>query len=157
MPVYSGETKDRRASPAGTHAAVNLRTHGKRLVLYVEDNPANVRFMSDLLGAFGGLELITAPTAESGIDLARTFSPAMIVMDINLPGMSGIDALRALQAMPETSHIPVIALTAAASEHDRKRGKRAGFYRYLAKPIKVDELQAALQAVLGRDATTGFW
>lgn len=62
-------------------------------------------------------------------------------MDINLPGMSGIDALRVLREWPETREIPVIALTAAASERDRQRGERAGFYRYLTKPVKVAELE----------------
>jgi CheY-like chemotaxis protein len=70
-------------------------------------------------------------------------------MDINLPGMSGIDALRALRASPETKDIPVIALTAAASERDRLRGEQAGFYKYLTKPVKVDEFVAALEVLLG--------
>ncbi len=118
------------------------------LVLYVEDNPANVRFMVDLLADFDGVELLTAPTAEVGIELARTRTPDMIIMDINLPGMSGIEALAVLQGLEETKAIPVIALTAAASERDRERGEKAGFFRYLAKPIKVDELEAALQALL---------
>ena len=69
-------------------------------------------------------------------------------MDINLPGMSGLDALRALRALPETREIPVIALTAAASERDRKRGEEAGFYRYLTKPVKVEELEGALEELL---------
>jgi CheY-like chemotaxis protein len=69
-------------------------------------------------------------------------------MDINLPGMSGLDALQALRAHEETRDIPVIALTAAASDRDRKRGQEAGFFRYLTKPVKVDEFEAALQALL---------
>jgi CheY-like chemotaxis protein len=73
-------------------------------------------------------------------------------MDINLPGMSGLEALRALRAEPTTSEIPVIALTAAASERDRQRGVQAGFYRYLTKPVKVDELIMALEGVLARTA-----
>ena len=68
-------------------------------------------------------------------------------MDINLPGMSGLDALRALREPPETKDIPVIALTAAASERDKQRGVQAGFYRYLTKPVKVDELLGALEAL----------
>lgn len=69
-------------------------------------------------------------------------------MDINLPGMSGLDALRALRDFPDTKDIPVIALTAAASERDKHRGIEAGFYRYLTKPVKVDELIGALEALL---------
>jgi CheY-like chemotaxis protein len=71
-------------------------------------------------------------------------------MDINLPGMSGLDALRVLREGPETKDIPIIALTAAASERDRQRGERAGFYRYLTKPVKLAELEAALEALLAR-------
>jgi CheY-like chemotaxis protein len=118
-----------------------------RLVLYVEDNPANVLFMQDLLGSFDNIELVTAPTAEFGVEIARARRPAVIVMDINLPGMSGLDALNALRTFPETREIPVIALTAAASARDRQRGEDAGFYRYLTKPVQVDEFEAALETL----------
>ncbi|HSO31282.1 MAG TPA: response regulator, partial [Labilithrix sp.] len=122
--------------------------HG--LVLYVEDNPANVALMKDLLGSFEGIELVTANNAELGVELARGRPPKVIIMDINLPGMSGLDALRVLREGPETKDIPIIALTAAASERDRQRGERAGFYRYLTKPVKLAELEAALEALLAR-------
>jgi CheY-like chemotaxis protein len=120
----------------------------KHLVLYVEDNPANVVFMRDLMGAFEGIDLVTVPTAELGVELARARQPALVIMDINLPGMSGLDALRALKTAPETAHIPVIALTAAAAERDRQCGMEAGFYRYLTKPVKVDQLIDAVEALL---------
>ncbi|HEY8378993.1 MAG TPA: PAS domain S-box protein [Nannocystis sp.] len=123
-------------------------TDGGRVVLYVEDNPANIEFMKELLGVFDDIELLVAPTAELGIAVARQRRPDAIIMDINLPGMSGLDALRELRALPETSHIPVIALTAAASERDRERGEQVGFYRYLTKPVKVAELEAALAKLL---------
>jgi PAS domain S-box-containing protein len=121
---------------------------GHGLILYVEDNPANVRFMRDLVGTFENVELLTASTAEAGIELARARRPEVVIMDINLPGLSGLDALRALRAAPETSHIPVIALTAAASERDQQRGMKAGFYRYLTKPVKVAEFVTALEPLL---------
>ena len=120
----------------------------RRLVLYVEDNPANVVFMRDLMSSFDGIELVTVPTAELGVDLARARKPAIILMDINLPGMSGLDALGALRADPETHHIPVIALTAAASEPDLQRAAQAGFYRYLTKPVNVDELLGVMEQLL---------
>jgi CheY-like chemotaxis protein len=104
--------------------------------------------MKDLVSAFENIDLLTAPTAELGIELARGHQPEVILMDINLPGMSGLDALRALRAAPETRDIPVIALTAAASERDKQRGVDAGFYRYITKPVKVDELVAALEVLL---------
>lgn len=75
-------------------------------------------------------------------------APEAIIMDINLPGMSGVDALRVLRERPETKDVPVIALTAAASERDKVRGMQAGFYRYLTKPVKVDELVSALEELL---------
>jgi len=121
----------------------------QRTLLYVEDNPANVSFMRDLIGTFENVELIAASTAEAGIEMARARKPEVILMDINLPGMSGLDALRALRALPETRDIPVIALTAAASDRDKQRGEQAGFYRYITKPVKVDELLAALERLLG--------
>ena len=117
-------------------------------ILYVEDNPANVRFMRDLVGTFENVELLTAPTAEAGIELARSHLPEVVIMDINLPGLSGLDALRALRAVPETKAIPVIALTAAASARDQQHGMEAGFYRYLTKPVRVVEFVAALEALL---------
>jgi PAS domain S-box-containing protein len=126
--------------------ALGHEPHGR--VLYVEDNPANVRFLKDVLDRFEGIELYTAPTAELGIELARKVQPALVIMDINLPGMSGIEALAALRRDPETEAIPVIALTAAASERDRQRGAQAGFHRYLTKPVKLDELEAALDEIL---------
>jgi signal transduction histidine kinase len=119
------------------------------LILYVEDNPANVHFMKDVVSVFDNVELITAPTAEMGLELARSRRPAAIIMDINLPGMSGLEALQGLRKASETAKIPVIALTAAASERDRKHGVQAGFYRYMTKPVKVDELVVALEGLLG--------
>ncbi|MCL2776474.1 MAG: response regulator [Polyangiaceae bacterium] len=125
-----------------------LAGEDRRLVLYVEDNPANVTFMRNLVATFDNLDLLTAPTAEMGIELARSRHPEVIVMDINLPGMSGLDALYVLRALPDTKNIPVIALTAAASERDKQRGIQAGFFRYLTKPVKVDELVTALEVLL---------
>ncbi len=119
-----------------------------RLILYVEDNPANVTFMKDLISSFEGVDLVTMPTAEAGVEFARQRHPEIIIMDINLPGMSGLDALRLLRQYPETRDIPVIALTAAASERDKLRGQQAGFFQYLTKPVNVDELLGALEARL---------
>jgi len=142
----------RAGSSAPPDASALTESHwsseAKTSVLYVEDNPANVAFMRDLLGSFDGIDLVAAPTAEMGLELARERLPDLIIMDINLPGMSGVDALRVLRGEPATASIPVIALTAAASERDKQRGLQAGFYRYLTKPVKVDELMAALESLL---------
>jgi PAS domain S-box-containing protein len=147
MPVPAAGERTAPAPVPLERAAVH-HDGARHLVLYVEDNPTNVVFMRDLMGTFDHIELITAPTAEIGVELARARLPELVIMDINLPGMSGLDALRALRAAPETAHIPVIALTAAASERDRQRGIEAGFYRYLTKPVKVDELIASVESLL---------
>ncbi len=148
LPVHSSGARSSRPPPVRAPGALQFAPDGRRLVLYVEDNPANVTFMKDLMSTFEQIELLTAPTAEMGVELARGRRPEIIVMDINLPGMSGIDALRALRAVPETRGIPVIALTAAASERDKERGIQAGFHRYLPKPLDVDEFLTALEALL---------
>jgi CheY-like chemotaxis protein len=152
MPVHAAdEVQAPVAAPPEPERS--LRSAGARhLVLYVEDNPANVAFMRDLMSMVDDIDLVTVPTAELGVELARARQPQLVLMDINLPGMSGHDALRELQASPETAHIPVIALTAAASARDRQRGLEAGFYRYLTKPVKVDELTDAVEAVLSRSS-----
>ncbi|HLK39883.1 MAG TPA: PAS domain S-box protein [Polyangiaceae bacterium] len=133
-------------------AATGDRLGAKRhVVVYVEDNPANVVFMKDVLGDFENVELVTAPTAEMGIEITRVRQPDVVIMDINLPGMSGVEALSRLREDPVTKGVPVIALTAAASERDRQRGIQAGFHRYLTKPVKVDELVTALEALLSEE------
>ena len=108
--------------------------------------------MRDLIGTLTNVELVTVPTAEMGIELARARHPSGIVMDINLPNMSGLDALRILQSLPDTRHIPVIALSAAASERERRQGIQAGFYRYLTKPVQVDELLKVIEEILAKSS-----
>jgi CheY-like chemotaxis protein len=83
-----------------------------------------------------------------GIELARAHRPDVILMDINLPGISGIEALRILREDPATVHIPVVAISASAMPRDIEKGLRAGFFRYLTKPIKVDEFMDALNVAL---------
>jgi CheY-like chemotaxis protein len=120
----------------------------RALVLYVEDHPPNVALMADVVSNIDGVELVTASTAETGLEIARRRKPDVIVMDINLPRMNGIEALRRLRGWEETKHIPVIALTAAASAADRERGRKAGFQKYLVKPVKIEDLESALQEAL---------
>jgi len=123
------------------------------VVVYIEDNPSNIAFMEDLLTDFEHVELLTAPTAEIGIELVRARKPDVVVMDINLPGMSGFEATRRLAAWPETRDIPVIALTADAMIRDTPR--IAAFHRYLTKPVKVDELTRVLAQLLRRAEGSG--
>jgi CheY-like chemotaxis protein len=137
------ESRAREVSPVGP-----LPGGAAATVLYVEDNPSNVEFMQALLDTLPGVRLLSAPTAEIGVELARAHRPAVVIMDINLPGMSGIEALAALRAIPETAAIPVIALSASAMDRDIRRAEEAGFARYLTKPVKVDALTEALAHLL---------
>jgi PAS domain S-box-containing protein len=117
------------------------------LVVYIEDNPSNIAFMSDLLEDFEHVTLLTAPTAEIGIELVRARKPHVVILDIHLPGMSGFEAARLLRQWPETHDIPLIALSAAMMVRDAERIQDAGFDYYLTKPVKVDELTAALKTL----------
>jgi CheY-like chemotaxis protein/anti-sigma regulatory factor (Ser/Thr protein kinase) len=137
-------TTVRAAMSHGTHLTDGVR----KTVVYIEDNPANIAFMRDMLGEYASIELVTAPTAEIGLELCRSRHPALVIMDINLPGMSGLEATRRLSEWPETQGIPVVGLSAAAMSRDTERAKRAGFYRYLTKPIQVDELTRVLEEIL---------
>ncbi|HVZ33197.1 MAG TPA: ATP-binding protein, partial [Polyangiaceae bacterium] len=140
-----------RAMASGAIHAANALSgpEGTRyLILYVEDNPSNIAFMRDLLSEFARVDLLTAPTAEIGIELARARRPDLIILDINLPGMSGIEASSLLRRWPETRDVPIIALSAATMLLESKRLEQAGFDRYLTKPVKVDELAATLEDLL---------
>ncbi|OIN91060.1 MAG: hypothetical protein AUJ20_12565 [Comamonadaceae bacterium CG1_02_60_18] len=136
LPVSSGT----RVAPATV--AAHLPT--PRSVLYVEDNPANVTLIEQLLVARADIHLLSAQDALQGIAMARSLQPEVIVMDIHLPGISGLEALKILQADPTTAPIPVLALSANAMSHDIEKGLAAGFYAYQTKPIKVHEFMAAL-------------
>jgi PAS domain S-box-containing protein len=118
------------------------------LVVYVEDNPSNIAFMQGVIDELPRVKLMSVSNAEQGIEVIRKTQPHAVIMDINLPGMSGYEAARRLRDWPETRNIPVIALTAAAMIGDRKRLEQAGFARYLTKPAKVAELLEALEALL---------
>lgn len=134
--------------PALTAAAPPARSVPLRSVLYVEDNPANLLLVTQLLARRPELHLLNASDGRSGIDLARATRPAVILMDINLPGISGITALKLLAADPVTAHIPVIALSANAMPGDIAQGLAAGFFRYITKPIRVAEFMATIDLAL---------
>ena len=128
----------------------------KRTVLCVEDNPANLALIEQLVARRADLKLLTAVDGQQGIQLARAFQPDVILMDINLPGMSGFGALKILQEDPSTAHIPVMALSANAVPRDIEKGVEAGFFRYLTKPIKVAEFMEALDVALEFSAQGGI-
>ncbi len=119
-----------------------------RTLLYVEDNPANLKLIEQLIARRPDMRLLTARDGDLGIHLARANQPEVILMDINLPGISGIEALKILRADPATAHIPIVALSANAMPRDIEKGLQAGFFRYLTKPIKVDEFMQTLDVAL---------
>ena len=127
---------------------------GQPTLLYVEDNPANLALVEQLIARRGDLRLLTAIDGPLGIELARAYLPDVILMDINLPGMSGYDALEVLRADPATQHIPVLALSANAMPRDVEKGLAAGFFRYLTKPIRVREFMEALDGAIEHAAAT---
>jgi PAS domain S-box-containing protein len=119
-----------------------------RTLLYVEDNPANLMLVEDLIARRPDVRLLCARDGNRGVEIARDSRPDVILMDINLPGISGIKALRILAEDPTTAHIPVVALSANAIPHDIEKGLEAGFFRYLTKPIKVNEFMNTLDEAL---------
>jgi CheY-like chemotaxis protein len=119
-----------------------------RTLLYVEDNPANLMLVEDLIARRPELRLLSAADGIRGVEMARASRPDVILMDINLPGISGFQALEILRADPATAHIPVVALSANAIPRDIEKGLEAGFFRYLTKPIKVNEFMDTLDATL---------
>jgi len=107
-----------------------------------------MRLVEQLIERRSDIRLITAVNGTLGIELARSAQPTLILMDINLPGISGIEALKVLRADPATAHIPVVALSANAMYRDIEKGLELGFLRYLTKPIKVKEFMDTLDMVL---------
>jgi PAS domain S-box-containing protein len=139
------------AQEAEPTASVN--PHGQdgvpvRTLLYVEDNPANLELVEQLIARRPDLRLLSAADGDLGVEFARAYQPDVILMDINLPGISGIEAMRVLRADPLTAHIPIMALSANAVPRDIAKGLEAGFFNYLTKPIKVSEFMEALDAAM---------
>ena len=117
-------------------------------LLYVEDNPASLMLVEDLIARQPNIRLLSAKDGERGIEIARAFQPDVILMDINLSGISGFKVLKILAEDLALAHIPVIALSANAMPRTIEKGLAAGFFRYLTKPIKVDEFMDALDLAI---------
>ncbi|WP_307731719.1 PAS domain S-box protein [Massilia antarctica] len=133
------------------------RSSGKQpTLLYVEDNPANLALVEQLMERRGDLQLLTAVDGYHGVEMARACKPDVILMDINLPGMSGYGALKILREDGSTAHIPVVALSANAMPRDIEKGLEAGFFRYLTKPIRVREFMDALDLAIQHAAEHGL-
>ncbi len=138
-------TREGRAAAAPSGAA-------PRTILYIEDNPANLRLVQEIVAFRADLRLLTARDGHAGLALAQMERPAIILMDLNLPGMSGFEVLAQLRRDPATALIPVIALTANAMPRDIERGMSAGFARYLTKPIDIEQFNEAIDGVLAQRA-----
>jgi signal transduction histidine kinase/CheY-like chemotaxis protein len=120
----------------------------QRTLLYIEDNPANLMLVEDIISRRTDIRLINAQDGIRGVEMALKWLPDIILMDINLPGISGLQALEILAQLPATAHIPVVALSANALPRDIAKGLEAGFFRYLTKPIKIDEFRHTLDESL---------
>ncbi|HSH89943.1 MAG TPA: ATP-binding protein [Ramlibacter sp.] len=143
-PQFSAPLESFIASP---QSAVPHGTPQSTL-LYVEDNPANLELVGQLVARRTDLRMLSAPDGKTGIEYARACRPAVILMDINLPGVSGIEAMKILRADPATAHIPIIALSANAVPRDIEKALEAGFFNYITKPIVVSEFMDALDVAL---------
>ena len=119
-----------------------------RTLLYIEDDPANLLLIESLMGHRPDIHLLSAQDGAQGLALTKAHLPDVILTDIHLPGINGIELLKILQDNPATRHIPVVALSANAIPSDIDKGLAAGFYRYLTKPIKIDVFMATLDAAL---------
>ncbi len=117
-------------------------------LLYIEDNPANMKLVEQLIARHADLRLLTAVEANAGIELAHKHQPDVILMDINLPGISGVDAMHILREHSSTAHIPIVAVSANAMPRDIEKGMEAGFFQYLTKPIKIKEFEETLSLAL---------
>jgi CheY-like chemotaxis protein len=121
-----------------TPASLNVKRRCK--VLYVEDNPTNIRLLQQIFARYPQLELDVAEEAFLGIYKARSTQPDLVILDINLPGMDGYEVLSVLKNDPDTRAVPVIGLSANAMPYDVERGRNAGFYDYLTKPVDIHRL-----------------
>ncbi len=121
----------------------------QRTLMYIEDNPANLSLVEHIIEGRPDIRLLSAMNGNVGIELAGAHLPDLILMDINLPGISGLDVLRILRSDPLTKHIPIIALSANVMPHDIANAMEAGFFRYLTKPINLYEFMSAIDEALG--------
>jgi two-component system cell cycle response regulator DivK len=116
-------------------------------ILVVEDNPLNLKLMKDVL-EFQGFEVLTAKSGEEGVAMASSSSPDLVLMDLQLPGIGGHEALLRMRSDPQCRTVPVVAVTAFAMKDDIERADEAGFDGYIAKPISVRDLQGQLAPFL---------
>jgi PAS domain S-box-containing protein len=146
--THAPQTVLRRAEQAAPAQPKVPKDAPLRTVLYVEDNPANLELVEQLIARRPDLRLLSAADGSLGVEFARAYQPDVILMDLNLPGISGNEAQQILRADPQTAHIPIIALSANAVPRDIAKSLEAGFFSYLTKPIKVERFMDALDTAL---------
>ncbi|HEY6878113.1 MAG TPA: PAS domain S-box protein [Polyangiales bacterium] len=140
----------RRSLATSDASSVRRRSGPPRTVLYVEDNPSNLAVMRALVQELEWIELLTATSAEEGIELARAEAPSLVLMDINLPGISGWEAGRKLKSIPATCAIPIVALSAAKFSNRDSDAPESPFARYLTKPVELDVLSETLEDLIAQ-------
>jgi signal transduction histidine kinase/CheY-like chemotaxis protein len=140
------------AAETGDVAAPADDKNTPRTILYIEDNPDSLKLVEAIISQYSNLLLLSAPNATIGYDISTSKRPDLILMDINLPGMNGLQALKRLRVTRETRNIPVIAVTSNSTPQDIEAGLKAGFDTYLTKPIKVSELMGAIEKILENSA-----
>lgn len=141
---------DSRITPAHPDFSTwEPRNKRRSVVLYIEDNPANLRLMDSIFATRDDVRLLTAPGASIGLELAEAYRPALILLDLNMPEADGYEILRRIRATDWGSRLPVVAVTALAMTRDIERGMEAGFADYLTKPIDVQRLLKTVDRLLG--------
>jgi CheY-like chemotaxis protein len=143
--IMGSLTKTTTTESIQPHVPRAARHH---ILLTIEDNPADMKLVEQILARHPDMRMLSAVNGNSGIQLARELLPDVILVDINLPDISGFKTLEILRADPATTHIPVIAISINAATETIESGLKAGFFRYVTKPIKVDELMQALEVAL---------
>jgi PAS domain S-box-containing protein len=148
LPLHLTTAAPHPTAPSHLAASALATGPARHRVLYIEDNPSSAALMRDLVDQLAALELVISPTAEAGLAEIAVRRPALVIMDINLPGMSGFQATEHLRASEATRTLPIIGLSAAALPTDTSRAARTGFDRYLTKPLNLPALTRALEDLL---------
>jgi PAS domain S-box-containing protein len=148
LPLVRKKATVAEATKGATTGTMKRMPEIRGTLLYVEDNPADLRLMELIVSRIEGLSIISAPSGELGMELVMAQKPDVIILDINLPGMNGIEVLKKLRSNKKTRNIPTLALNAVATKRDIEKGLDAGFKRYLTKPIQVSEVVDAIKNAL---------
>jgi CheY-like chemotaxis protein len=154
LPLVSSQLEDAQKKDVVTKISppVPAISETKKTVLYIEDNPANLKLVSQIIERYEAINLLTAHSGELGLDLARTHQPELILLDINIPGMDGYQILEVCRQDDRLKGIPVVAITANAMPDDIQRGNAAGFDHYLTKPLDIALFHDIMVKTLETDA-----